>query len=91
MAKTVKVIMKQRSDSASNWESTNPVLLAGEIGYDTTNGRFKIGDGTSTWSQLSYSALTSIEIENLITSAVETAIFEGDTISGGNASSTFDD
>lgn len=46
--------MQQRNDTSANWTAVNPVLADGEIGYDTTQKKFKIGDGTSTWSQLDY-------------------------------------
>jgi hypothetical protein len=45
---------KQRSDTAANWTSANPVLLAGEMGVETDTRRYKIGDGTTAWSGLSY-------------------------------------
>lgn len=43
-----------RRDTASNWTSSNPILLNGEVGYDTTNNKIKIGNGSSTWTALSY-------------------------------------
>lgn len=42
-----------RRDTAANWASVNPVLAAGQPGYDTTNGILKIGNGSSTWTALS--------------------------------------
>ena len=44
--------MKQRQGAASQWASKNPVLAAGEFGYDTTNDVVKIGDGKTAWSSL---------------------------------------
>lgn len=44
--------MQQRRDTGSNWASVNPVLAAGEIGVDTDTGALKVGDGSSTWTQL---------------------------------------
>ncbi len=41
-----------RQDTAVNWESRNPVLKAGEFGYDTTTKIVKIGDGTTAWNSL---------------------------------------
>lgn len=42
-----------RRDNATAWASAlNPVLLAGEPGYDTTNKILKIGDGTTKWTLL---------------------------------------
>ena len=43
-----------RNDTAANWETVNPTLLAGEVGVETDTGLFKIGNGTSTWTALDY-------------------------------------
>ena len=43
-----------RRGTASQWTSANPTLLAGEIGYETDTGNFKIGDGTTGWTSLAY-------------------------------------
>ncbi len=47
-------LSKLRSDTAANWTAANPVLGAGEPGYDTTNGKLKIGNGTTAWNFLPY-------------------------------------
>jgi hypothetical protein len=46
--------MQQRRGTAAQWTSANPILAAGEIGYETDTGKFKIGNGSSTWSALNY-------------------------------------
>jgi len=46
--------MQQRRGTAAQWTSADPILAAGEIGFETDTGKFKIGDGTSVWSSLSY-------------------------------------
>ena len=45
-----------RNDTEANWTSANPVLLEGEVGItmDTNPKKFKIGNGTSAWSELPY-------------------------------------
>lgn len=43
-----------RRDTATNWESVNPILSQGEMGLDTTNNRFKLGDGITAWNSLAY-------------------------------------
>lgn len=57
---TLKTRIQLRNDTQANWEKVKDTLipLAGEMcitndGAD--KGRFKIGDGVSTWEQLSYS------------------------------------
>lgn len=39
---------------AAAWTAKNPVLLAGEVGLETDTRKFKVGDGTNTWSELEY-------------------------------------
>jgi len=46
--------IKLRRDTAANWTQTNPVLAAGEPGLETDTGKVKYGNGTNTWTQLSY-------------------------------------
>lgn len=50
----VRIQMRRRK--TLDWISENPVLLAGEQGFDISNGKFKIGDGVTRWNQLRYFA-----------------------------------
>ena len=50
----VKVHLQQKRDTAENWNTNNPVLLKGELGYDITNNRIKVGDGITTWKDLKF-------------------------------------
>ena len=43
-----------RRDSASDWTSANPVLSAGEMGYEQDTSKMKVGDGTTVWNSLAY-------------------------------------
>ena len=64
--KNIIARIKQKRDTESNWQSKNPKLLNGEvILVDMSDGelRSKIGDGTSTYSQLSF---TDEPLRNLI-------------------------
>jgi hypothetical protein len=45
-----------RRGTATQWASTNPVLLSGEMGVETDTGMFKIGNGSSAWNSLPYSS-----------------------------------
>lgn len=53
------VKIQYRRDSAANWTSNNPVLSAGEPGFETDTGKFKIGDGATAWSSLVYASVQS--------------------------------
>jgi len=46
--------MQQRRGTQAQWTAANPVLAAGEIGFEIDNNRFKVGDGTNAWASLSY-------------------------------------
>jgi len=46
--------MQQRRGTAQQWNTANPILAAGEIGFETDTGAFKIGNGSSAWSTLKY-------------------------------------
>ena len=48
------VPLQVRRDTAANWTSYNPILLAGEIGYEYNTNKAKIGDGTTNWNGLPY-------------------------------------
>ena len=44
-----------RRDAAADWTSNNPTLSEGEFGWESDTNRFKIGDGSTAWTSLSYS------------------------------------
>lgn len=50
------VRMLQRRGTYAEWQAvaSTLVLQEGEVGYETTSGKFKIGDGDKTWSELEY-------------------------------------
>lgn len=52
----VQTQILHRRDTAANWTSTNPVLSSGEMGFETDTGKFKIGNGSTAWAALAYSA-----------------------------------
>jgi len=52
----MSIRIQLRRDTASNWNTANTVLAAGEPGVNTDTGQIKIGDGTTAWSDLAYSA-----------------------------------
>ena len=68
--------MQQRRGTASQWTSSNPVLNAGEMGWESDTNKFKIGDGTNHWADLDYFA----DINSTVNPAFGSSItFEGAT------------
>jgi hypothetical protein len=50
--------IQMRRGSTSDWNTADPILNEGEIGYNTTLGQIKVGDGSSSWSELEYLVTT---------------------------------
>lgn len=44
----------QKIDTRANWAARNPVLLPGEIGFESDTGNEKIGNGKEEWNRLHY-------------------------------------
>jgi len=53
---TTRVLL--RGGTAAEWTSENPTLAAREMGVETDTRKFKIGDGTTAWTSLSYGVAT---------------------------------
>jgi hypothetical protein len=43
-----------RRGTPEQWAAQNPILADGEPGIESGTGKFKIGDGATAWSNLSY-------------------------------------
>jgi hypothetical protein len=68
--------MQQRRGTASQWTSANPILNAGEMGWESDTNKFKIGDGTNHWANLDY----FIDANSTVNPSFGTSIvFEGAT------------
>lgn len=59
--------MIQRRGTAAEWTAADPILAAGEIGFETDTSKFKFGDGSTAWSALPYYA----SVDELIDGAPE--------------------
>ena len=68
--------MQQRRGTASQWTSANPVLNAGELGWESDTNKFKIGDGTNHWADLDYFADTNSTVVPTFGTSI---VFEGAT------------
>jgi len=57
-------IIQLRRDVAADWTSVNPTLAIGELGFETDTGKFKVGDGATAWTSLTYYT-GSIDLDDL--------------------------
>lgn len=75
---TLKVRNRIATKTTTEWETENPILLKGEIGYDSTSKRYKIGDGVKTWKNLQY------DIDTGVLSSGQQLVVNGNGILGDN-------
>ena len=73
----VQTQFQVRRGSASQWTSANPTLAAGEFGFESDTGKFKIGTGSTAWASLAYASLTSSDIPELSQDAIDSALTAG--------------
>lgn len=49
-----------RRDLSTKWTEINPILMEGEVGFETDTKLRKIGDGVTAWNNLDYLAAENI-------------------------------
>ena len=83
----VQTVIKVRRDTAANWTSVNPVLAAGEMGLETDTNLLKFGNGSTTWTGLTYPA-TSQVMRQYVKNSSGSAMTKGQAVyvSGANGS-----
>jgi hypothetical protein len=67
--------IRHRRDTAANWTSVNPVLLAGQMGYETDTRKHKFGDGTTAWNSLAYANAPTTSASDLTSGTLSTDRF----------------
>ena len=71
------VRIQVRRGVAADWTSVNPILAAGEMGYETDTNKFKFGNGTGAWSTLSYGASDTPGVTEIAQDAINAALAVG--------------
>ena len=54
-----------RRDTKARWADLNPILAAGEMGFEIDNNRLKIGNGITAWNSIPY--VTETDWSTIIT------------------------
>lgn len=49
-------VIQVKRGTASSWTSANTILAAGEIGFESDTKKMKVGDGSTAWTSLLYTA-----------------------------------
>lgn len=81
-------VIKLRNATTTQWSSSTRVIAKGELAIDTTLNKIKIGDGTKTYAQLSFSNITPAELTELSQDAIAAAFAQGNHT---NITVTYDD
>ena len=69
-----------RRGSAVAWSAANPVLAAGEPGFDETAKRMKVGDGATAWNALPYQGIGGRDTASHTTASLAAAAAEDFTL-----------
>lgn len=69
-----------RRGTAAEWTSANPTLAAGELGYETDTTKFKLGDGSTSWTSLGYGGVSQGDIDNAVANVIDLAPGTLDTL-----------
>ena len=66
-----------RRDTATNWNTVNPILAEGELGLDLTNHQTRTGNGVDHWADLPVAAFHShanLSVLNGITDVIKACL-----------------
>jgi Major tropism determinant N-terminal domain len=76
-----QTVLQFRRGTAALWASQNPILAAGEFGYETDTNKGKIGNGTTAYNSLNYvlgtvaaSTLTGTTLSSNVVSSSLTSV-----------------
>jgi hypothetical protein len=82
----MKTKIQVRRDTAANWTTNNPVLSAGEFGFESNTGKLKIGTGSTAWASLAYSTVLPSDLDELAQDSINAAL-----VAGTGLDKTYDD
>jgi hypothetical protein len=81
-----QTVLQFRRGTAALWASQNPVLAAGEFGYETDTNKGKIGNGTTAYNSLSY-VIGTVAASTLTGTALASNVLSSSLTSVGTLSS----
>ena len=73
---STQAVLRHRRDTAANWTTNNPILEAGQVGFETDTLFWKFGDGITAWTALLYPVFSPGALNDL-TNVIETAPVAG--------------
>lgn len=73
MAEVVRIQL--RRGTSVEWSSSNPTLASAEFGVETDTGKFKVGNGSTAWNNLTY--FEPIDVDDFVLDADLTSTLSG--------------
>lgn len=81
-------IIQIRRDTNANWNTANPTLAQGELGYVLDTGKLKIGTGTDNWAALSFYTTSGVTRYSNLDDANAVGSIAASAIAGGGGGAT---
>lgn len=75
------ITIKVRRGTTAQWDSSTKNLASGEIGFDTTLNKIKIGNGSTSWASLPYLNSLPSELNELVQDIMGSTLVAGTGIS----------
>jgi hypothetical protein len=69
-------IVKLKRGLALSWASLNPILQAGEAGFEIDTGQVKIGDGVKPYNSLPYTGNGGIALKSHVDSLLPHPVYD---------------
>lgn len=81
------IVIPLKLQTAAEFTALNPILLAGQEGYETDTRKRKVGDGTTHWNDLQYDTAGSgnTGFGNLDGGSAASIYLNSQIIDGGSA------
>lgn len=82
MSETIPARVQLRRSTLAQWTAANPVLLAGEAGYETDTGRLRIGDGATPFLSLPFASIGAGALNAALADYLDKATFDPQGVHG---------
>ena len=69
-------VIKIKRGTSVSWTARNPILEAGEPGFETDTGQLKLGDGISPWNDLPYTGEGGILLDAHVNSLLPHPVYD---------------
>lgn len=69
-------LIKMKRGTSVSWATTNPILAAGEPGFEIDTGQMKVGDGITDWNGLPYTGEGGVLLDTHVNSSLPHPVYD---------------